>query len=110
MGLSWPGHHKDITSLDHAPAGGVPSGLTPMSTSIDLSLLTRLDPAALAAAGDGSMLGELLNLLEQLITENQAQREELQRLRDEINRLKGEQAKPTFTAQGPPPDAGTGRQ
>lgn len=105
MGLSRPGHHKGITSLDRAPAGGVRSGLTPMSTSIDLSLLTRLDPATLAAAGDGSLLRELLNLLEQLITENQAQREELQRLRDEINRLKGEQAKPTFKSKGPPPGA-----
>jgi hypothetical protein len=84
-----------------------------MSTTIDLSLLTRLDQETLAAAGDGSLLRELLNLLEQLVTENQAQRDELQRLQDEINRLKGEQAKPTlrqaqgrlFKAKGPPPGA-----
>jgi hypothetical protein len=76
-----------------------------MSATIDLSLLTRLDQATLAAAGDGSLLRELLNLLEQVVTENQAQRDELQRLRDEINRLKGEQAKPTFKAKGPPPGA-----
>jgi hypothetical protein len=76
-----------------------------MSTSMDLSLLTRLDPATLAAVGDGSLLRELLNLLEQLVTENQAQRDELQRLRDEINRLKGEQAKPTFKSKGPPSGA-----
>jgi len=74
-----------------------------MSTTIDLSLLTRLDQEMLAAAGDGSLLREVLNLVEQLVTENQAQRDENQRLRDEINRLKGEQAKPTFKAKGPPP-------
>jgi transposase IS66 family protein len=73
-----------------------------MSTAVDLSLLTRLDPEALTAAGDGSLLRELLNLLEQLVTENQAQRDQLQRLQDEINRLKGEQGKPTFKPKKPP--------
>lgn len=39
----------------------------------------------------------LLNLVEQLATENRTLRDENQQLRDEINRLKGEQGKPTFT-------------
>jgi len=36
----------------------------------------------------------LLNLIEELVSENRALREEIQRLRDENNRLKGEQGKP----------------
>ncbi len=76
-----------------------------MSSSIDLSVLGRLDREALATTGDGALLRDLLNLLEQLIAENQSQREELQRLRDENNRLKGEQGKPTFKPKGPPPGA-----
>jgi len=74
-----------------------------MSTTIDLSLLTRLNQAMSATTGDGAVLGELLNLIEQVVTENRAQRDELQRLRDEINRLKGEQGKPTFKPKGPRP-------
>jgi hypothetical protein len=74
-----------------------------MSTTIDLSLLTRLNQEMIASAGDRVVLRDLLNLVERLVTENQAQREELQRLRDEINRLKGEQAKPSFKPKGPPP-------
>ncbi len=40
----------------------------------------------------------LLNLLEELKQDNVALRKELQRLRDELNRLKGEQAKPDIKA------------
>jgi hypothetical protein len=74
-----------------------------MPTLPDLNLLTRIDHELLATAGDGTVLRDLLNLIEQLIAENQAQREELQRLRDEINRLKGEQGKPTFRPKRPAP-------
>jgi hypothetical protein len=74
-----------------------------MSTTIDLSLLTRLNQELLATVGDDTMLRDLLNLIEHLIAENQAQREELQRLRDEINRLKRAQAQPTFKPKGPRP-------
>jgi hypothetical protein len=74
-----------------------------MSTTSDLSLLTRLAPEMIAAAGDGVVLRDLLNLVERLATENQVQREELQRLRDEINRLKGEQGQASFKPKGPPP-------
>jgi hypothetical protein len=37
---------------------------------------------------------KLLNIIENLVSENRALREEVQRLRDENNRLKGEQGKP----------------
>jgi hypothetical protein len=40
----------------------------------------------------------LLNLVEELKQENEAQRVEIQRLRDEVNRLKGEQGKPNIKA------------
>ena len=40
----------------------------------------------------------LLNLVEELKQENEAQRAEIQRLRDEVNRLKGEQGKPKIKA------------
>ena len=40
----------------------------------------------------------LLNLVEEMKQENEAQRAEIQRLRDEINRLKGEQGKPNIKA------------
>ena len=40
----------------------------------------------------------LLNLVDELTQENRTQREELQRLRDEINRLKGEQGQPTIVS------------
>lgn len=40
----------------------------------------------------------LLNLVERLVAENAEQKAELQNLRDEINRLKGEQGKPNIKA------------
>ncbi len=41
----------------------------------------------------------LLNLVEKLYAENKELRNELQKLKDEINRLKGEQGKPDFTPE-----------
>ncbi len=41
----------------------------------------------------------LLNLVEQVKQENDHLRETIQRLRDEINRLKGEQGKPDLDKQ-----------
>lgn len=41
---------------------------------------------------------KLLNLVERLIAENAEQKAEIQKLRDEINRLKGEQGKPDIKA------------
>lgn len=42
-----------------------------------------------------------MDLVEQLLAENRALREEVQRLKDENARLKGEQARPRFTPKGP---------
>ena len=44
----------------------------------------------------------LLNLVEELKQETLTQRAEIQRLRDEINRLKGEQGKPDIKASKKP--------
>ena len=41
----------------------------------------------------------LMNLVEVLVADNMRLREEVQQLRDEINRLKGEQGKPTIRPQ-----------
>ncbi len=46
---------------------------------------------------------EVLNLVEELVAENRKQREEIQRLRDENNRLKGEQGKPQVKPGRKPP-------
>jgi hypothetical protein len=45
----------------------------------------------------------LLNLVEEVTSALRASQEEVQRLRDEINRLKGEQGKPTIKGNKPPP-------
>ena len=49
----------------------------------------------------------LLNLVEEVVSENRELREENQRLRDENNRLKGEQGKPKIkpSKKTPPPSA-----
>ena len=46
----------------------------------------------------------LLNIVEELKQENKAQGEEIQKLRDEINRLKGEQGKPRIKGNKKPTD------
>jgi hypothetical protein len=48
---------------------------------------------------------EVLNLVEELVAENRKQREEIQRLRDENNRLKGEQGKPKVKPRRKPPES-----
>jgi hypothetical protein len=48
----------------------------------------------------------LLNIVEELKTDNQKLREEVQRLRDENNRLKGEQGKPRIKANQPRKEKG----
>jgi len=49
----------------------------------------------------------LLNLVEEVTAALRASQEENQRLRDEINRLKGEQGKPAIKGNKPPPGRGT---
>jgi hypothetical protein len=50
-----------------------------------------------------ALLVRLLNLIEDLSADLRAAQDENQRLRDEINRLKGEQGKPTVPPNTPPP-------
>jgi regulator of replication initiation timing len=58
-------------------------------------MLEHLDPNDIQdLAGARQAISQVLNLVEELATENRKLREENQRLRDENNRLKGEQGKP----------------
>lgn len=50
-----------------------------------------------------ALVTRLLNLLEDVMTELRAAQAEIQRLRDEINRLKGEQGQPTIKPNTLPP-------
>ena len=68
---------------------------------MDLSAAAAIDPEAIPDEGTRAAIRTLLNLVEQVLAENRALRAEVQRLRDESSRLKGEQAKPTFKPQGP---------
>ncbi len=70
---------------------------------LDLSLLTNLDPDALADAQLRPMLRAVLNVVEALLAEVQSQRETIQQLRGEINRLKGEQGQPPIEPTKRPP-------
>jgi hypothetical protein len=62
-------------------------------------LLETIDPNEIQdLEGARQAMVLLLNLVEELLAENRALREENQHLRDEINRLKGEQGKPDIRA------------
>jgi hypothetical protein len=50
-----------------------------------------------------AIIGQLLNLIEELSSELREARAEIQRLRDEVNRLKGEQGKPKIKGNTPKP-------
>jgi len=53
-----------------------------------------------------AIIGQLLNLIEELSSELREARAEIQRLRDENNRLKGEQGKPRVKGNTPKPATG----
>ncbi len=67
--------------------------------------LAAINLEAIPDAGARQAIQGLLNLVEQLVTENRALREENQRLRDEISRLKGERGKPPIPPAKRPPGA-----
>ena len=66
-------------------------------------MLERFNPQMIQdVAGARQAIVLLLNLVEELKQDNIAQRTEIQRLRDENNRLKGEQSKPDIKASKKP--------
>lgn len=64
--------------------------------------LPTIDLDQIADEGARRALRGLLNLVEELVAENRSVRAEVQRLRDEINRLTGEQGKPAIKANTQP--------
>jgi hypothetical protein len=70
-------------------------------------MLEDLDLHSIADAQARELVNRLLNLLEDVRADLRAAQAEIQRLRNEINRLKGEQGQPTIksnTPQPPPKD------
>jgi regulator of replication initiation timing len=61
-------------------------------------MLENFDPNAIEDEGVRQVVLYLMNLVENLHAKVQEQAEEIQRLRDENNRLKGEQGKPKIKA------------
>jgi hypothetical protein len=72
-----------------------------MNRSQVTEILTQINPAIDAIADDNikSIFKVLLNVIEELVSDNDSLREENQKLRDENNRLKGEQGKPDIRKQ-----------
>lgn len=70
----------------------------PSSEEVVSALLQSIDPAEIADEGVRQTVELLLNLIEQLNAKNKKLEEEIQKLRDENNRLKGEQGKPDIKA------------
>ena len=68
-----------------------------MEENVDLNRVENVDPSTIEDEGVRQVVMTLMNLVETLSAKAIKQAEEIQRLRDEINRLKGEQGKPTFT-------------
>ena len=69
-------------------------------------LFEDLDLSQIQDEGARACIVRLLNLVEEVTAALRAAQEENQRLRDEINRLKGEQGKPTIKGKTPPPPRG----
>ena len=68
-----------------------------------LPMLDDLDLTGISDDRARALIVRLLNLIEDLTADLRAAQEEIQRLRDEINRLKGEQGKPDVKPNTPPP-------
>jgi transposase IS66 family protein len=66
-------------------------------------MLEDLDLHSIADDRARELVRQLLNLLEDITADLRAAQAELQRLRDELNRLKGEQGQPTIKANTPHP-------
>ena len=66
-------------------------------------MLEDIDLSSIQDENARQLISRLLNLIEALSAENRDAQAENQRLRDEINRLKGEQGKPKIKANTPKP-------
>jgi hypothetical protein len=64
-------------------------------------MLEELDLNSIADEGARELIRRLLNLLEEVMADLRSAQAEVQRLRDEINRLKGEQGKPAVCPSTP---------
>lgn len=73
---------------------------------VDLRLLQSIDPDELPDAQLRPTLRLLLNIIEELVVAVEALKVENQQLRDEIQRLKGEQGTPRFPPRKPPTTEG----
>ncbi|MCX6055163.1 MAG: hypothetical protein NTZ74_09670, partial [Chloroflexi bacterium] len=70
-------------------------------------ILDNLDLNAIQDENARELIGQLLNLVEKLSVDLRDSQVEIQRLRDEVNRLKGEQGKPKVkenSLKSPPTD------
>src|SRR5712691_5724837 len=74
-----------------------------LSTGASGDMLEDLDLNSIADERARELVRRLLNLLEAVIADLRAAQAENQRLRDEINRLKGEQCRPAIQPNTPPP-------
>jgi hypothetical protein len=74
-----------------------------MVENVDPNSIENIDPNSIEDEGLRQVVITLMNMVETLSAKVVAQAEEIQRLRDENNRLKGEQGKPTFTPKKPSP-------
>ena len=66
-------------------------------------MLENLDLNAIQDENTRELIGQLMNLVEKLSTDLRDAQLEIQRLRDENNRLKGEQGKPKIKGNPPKP-------
>ena len=73
-------------------------------------MLDDLDLAGIQDERARALIVRLLNLIEDLSADLRAAQDEIQRLRAENNRLKGEQGKPTIKPDTPPPDHSSERE
>src|SRR3982751_1661180 len=64
-------------------------------------MLEDLDLSGIQDERARTLIVRLLNLLEAVSTDLRTAQEEIQRLRDEVNHLKGEQGKPTIKPDTP---------
>src|SRR5437588_2720914 len=73
-------------------------------------MLENFDPNTIQDEAVRQVVLYLMNLVENQQAKIQEQAEELQRQRDEINWLKGEQGKPKIKANTPAPDASSEKE